>query len=88
MVPKDATIAKLSLFGYEIRSRGMVEEAAQSAGLIPDLYIEPYDPGDWGRSVFSDAFDVFFGDLRPAVWCWRASATKTVAHSHTSTNQP
>ncbi|MDX0661259.1 methyltransferase domain-containing protein [Sinorhizobium medicae] len=84
MVPKDATIPKLSLFGYEIRSRGMVEEAAQSVGLIPDVYIEPYDSGDWGRSVFSDAFDVFFGDLRPAIWCWRAPETKTVAHPSTT----
>lgn len=68
MVPKDSNKSSIRLFGYEVRSRALIETAAQEAGLLPDVYIEPHDPGDWGRSVFSDAFDIFFGDVRPAIW--------------------
>ena len=81
MVPNDTTQASVELFGYQVRSRALVEAAAIEAGLGLDLYIEPYDPGDWGRAVFSGAFDVFFGDFHPAIWRFSGPKPKVKANS-------
>jgi len=68
MVPREPDRTVIALFGYAIRARGPVEAAAAAAGLRLDIFIEPVDASGWGESQWPGYFDIFFGDVRPAIW--------------------
>ncbi len=68
MVPASRDVEHQSLFGYTIRSSPVLENSAKVAGLALDYYMEPIDNSGWGKSQFPGYFDIFFGDVRPAIW--------------------
>ena len=60
----------LGLLDYHTTERADMEAAAASAGLALELYVEPEEVGSWGRDNL-ESYELFFGDVRPAVWRWR-----------------
>jgi len=53
---------------YTVLSRGEFESIAVDNGFKLDLYIEPKDCGEYGKSVLGDAFEEVFNGTIPAIW--------------------
>ena len=71
MVPASQELEHQFIFGYKVRSRSVLENSAKAAGLTMDFYMEPIDNSGWGESLFSGYFNIFFGEVRPAIWRFR-----------------
>jgi len=56
------------LIEYEVNSRQAMEAAAQKCGFVSDFYMEPFDDGSYGSSLFGTEFDRFFSGTIPAIW--------------------
>jgi ubiquinone/menaquinone biosynthesis C-methylase UbiE len=67
MAPK-AGVAVQEIFGYAVRSPAVVRQAAEGAGLVLHRYREPAAVPAWNTPGSRPYFDVFFGDLVPAVY--------------------
>ncbi len=73
MVPAFRALEHQDVFGYTVRSRSVLENAAKVAGLTLDFYMEPIDNSGWGESQFPGHFHTLFGDFRPAIWRFRVT---------------
>jgi ubiquinone/menaquinone biosynthesis C-methylase UbiE len=71
MIPVSHDLEHQFLFGYTVRSRSVLENSAKAVGLTMDFYMEPIDNSGWGETQFSGYFNMFFGDVSPAIWRFR-----------------
>lgn len=55
---------------YEVNPRLWMDARLSYAGFRQDWYMEPYDSGSYGRSLFGPAFDEVFYGVIPAIWRW------------------
>jgi len=53
---------------YTVLSRNELEQIAIESGLKLDLYIEPKDSGEYGKSVLGEDYDSVFDGTIPAIW--------------------
>lgn len=53
---------------YMVLSREEFESIAVNNGFKLDLYIEPKDSGEYGKSVLGDDFNAVFNGTIPAIW--------------------
>jgi len=68
MVPRASVRPPVALFGYTIDARAIVEAEAGAAGLVLDFYMEPLDNSGFGEARFPGLFELFFDEVRPAIW--------------------
>ena len=51
-----------------VNRRSDMETAAKKAGFILDLYMEPYDNGEYGRLMFGANYEITLDGAIPAIW--------------------
>lgn len=53
---------------YVVLTRDEMAGKIKTAGFEIDFYLEPFDSGDYGRSVLGESFDQVFDGTIPAIW--------------------
>jgi ubiquinone/menaquinone biosynthesis C-methylase UbiE len=53
---------------YTVDPRADIDQAALQAGFVSDLYLEPADRGNYGKTVLGSQFDAIFHGTIPAIW--------------------